>query len=241
MIGLGGVVALSLLTGSPIPLIVGAAAEALYLINAPGSRWFERYLALQRARRRGHRREAWRQRALAGLPREDRERFRAAQRRLAAVRDSLDPETRLLAMAELDRVDDVLDQMLDLLGMRRAATAYLSTINIEALLEEMRRVRKRISDTSHAALLRVEEQRIEVLEKRVNEYQQMQRNLEIVTSQIATIEHSIAYLADKLMSWSAAGREPQGLREILAGVESTEQAMEQVRPAIEQIQRTRQA
>ncbi|MGH7428654.1 MAG: hypothetical protein ACREJ4_09935, partial [Candidatus Methylomirabilaceae bacterium] len=56
LIGLGGVAALAVLTGSPIPLIVGGAVEALYLINAPGSRWFERYLALQRARHRGQRR-----------------------------------------------------------------------------------------------------------------------------------------------------------------------------------------
>ncbi|MDR7512001.1 MAG: hypothetical protein QN147_08270, partial [Armatimonadota bacterium] len=42
LIGLGGIAALALLTGSPIPLIVGGAVEALYLINAPGSAWFER-------------------------------------------------------------------------------------------------------------------------------------------------------------------------------------------------------
>src|SRR4030067_337447 len=64
---------------------------------------------------------------------------------------------------------------------------------------------------------RVETQRLEVLQKRLGERVEMERNLEIVTSQIATLEHSIAYLADKLVSWSAAGREPQGLREILAG------------------------
>ena len=241
LVGLGGLAALSLMTGSPIPLIVGGAVEALYLINAPGSRWFERYLAIQRARRRGQRREAWRQRTLAGLPRQDRERFRATQRRLASVRDSLDQETRVLALAEFDRVEDVLDQMLDLSTVRKTAGAYLSTVNVEALLEETKRVRQRMKETSHPGLLRVEEQRLEVLEKRVGEYRQMQHNLEIVTSQIATIEHSMAYLADKLVSWGAAGREPQGLKEILAGVESAEQAMDQVRPAIEQIQRARGA
>ncbi|MGH2404379.1 MAG: hypothetical protein ACRDGN_07925 [bacterium] len=241
LIGLGGLAALALLTGSPIPLIAGGAAEALYLINAPGSRWFERYLALQRARRRGQRREAWRHRALAALPRVDRERFRSTQRRLAGARDSLNPETRQIAQAELDRVEDLLDQMLDLLAVRVAAGSYLSTVDAKALASEMQQVKRRMRETDHADLMRVEEQRFDVLGKRLNEYEEMRRNLEIVTSQISTLEHSIAYLADKLVSWSAAGREPQGLKEILAGVESTEEAMEQVRPVLEQIQRAREA
>ncbi|MDR7421432.1 MAG: hypothetical protein QN159_03060 [Armatimonadota bacterium] len=241
LIGLGGIAALALLTGSPIPLIVGGAVEALYLINAPGSAWFERYLAVQRARRRGRRREAWRARTLAALPRADRERFRATQRRLAAARDRLDGQTRALAASELDRVDDLLDQMLDLLAVRLAARAYLATIDAEALVDEMQAVRRRVRADDHPDLARVEAQRLEVLEKRLGEMEQMQRNVEIVTSQIATVEHSIAYLADKLVSWSAAGRQPQGLKEILAGVESTEQAIEEVKPVMEQIQRVRHA
>ncbi|MGQ0568047.1 MAG: hypothetical protein ACT4P5_00745 [Armatimonadota bacterium] len=241
LIGLGGIAALAALTLSPIPLIVGGAAEALYLINAPGSRWFERYLAIQRARRRSHRREAWRYRTLNALPRTDRERFRATQRRLAVARGSLDQETHLIAQAELDRVEDILDQLLDLLTVRVAAKGYLSSIDAQALAQEMQQVRRRMRDNDHPALTRVEAQRLEVLEKRVHEYEQMRRNLDVVTSQIATIEHSVAYLADKLVSWSAAGREPQGLKEILAGVESTEEAMDQVRPVLEQIQRAREA
>jgi pimeloyl-ACP methyl ester carboxylesterase len=241
LIGLGGTVALAAVTQNPIPLIIGAAVEALYLINAPGSTWFERYLAVQRARRRARRRQAWRTRTLAGLPRADRERFRATQRRLASSHTALDQETRLLAVAELDRVDDLLDQMLDLLTIRVSARAYLSTVDVEALVEEVRQVKRRIRETEHPDLLKVEEQRLDVLEKRLHEYREMQKNVEIVTSQVATIEHSVAYLADKLVSWSAAGREPQGLKEILAGVESTEEAMEQVRPAMEQIQRVRQS
>jgi hypothetical protein len=130
--------------------------------------------------------------------------------------------------------------MLDLLAVRQAARAYLGTIDSGALTQEMQSVRRRMRNTEYPDLLRVEEQRLEVLEKRMNEYNEMQRNVEIVTSQIATIEHSVSFLADKLVSWSAAGREPQGLKEILAGVESTEQAMEQVRPALENIQRARQ-
>jgi hypothetical protein len=240
LIGLGGVAALAALMGSPIPLIIGGAAEALYLINAPGSRWFERYLALQRARRRGQRREAWRAQTLGTLPRSDRERFRGVQRRLAGARESLDHETRLLAQAELDRVDDLLDQMLDLLTVRMAARTYLATVDAQALVTETHQVRRRLKETDHPELRRVEEQRLEVLRKRLDEFEGMQRNLEVVTSQVATIEHSVAYLADKLVSWSAAGREPQGLKEILASVESTEQAMEQVRPAMEQIQRAQQ-
>ncbi len=241
LIGLGGVAALSALTGSPIPLIVGGAVEALYLINAPGSRWFERYLAIQRARRRGQRREAWRRQALSGLPRTDRERFRATERRLAGARGSLNPETRQIAQVELDRVEDLLDQTLDLLSVRVAAGAYLSTVDARALLAETQQVRRRMRETDHPDLMRVEQQRLEVLEKRLDEYGEMRRNLEIVTSQISTLEHSIAYLADKLVSWSAAGREPQGLKEILSGVESTEQALQAVRPVMEQIQRAREA
>jgi hypothetical protein len=240
LIGLGGLAALSLVTASPIPLIVGGAVEALYLINAPGSKWFDRYLAVQRARRRSQRRESWRARTLAALPRVDRERFRATQRRLGVARESLDPETRMVAQTELDRVEDLLDQMLDLITVRVTAKAHVSTIDVEALAEEMRHVRRRTRDDEDPELLRVERQRLEVLQKRLDEYEEMQRNLEIITSQIATLEHSIAYLADKLVSWSGAGREPEGLKDILAGVESTEQAMEQVRPVMEQIHRARQ-
>ncbi len=241
LIGLGGLAGLALMTQSPLLLIAGAVAEALYLINAPGSQWFERYLAIQRARRRGQRREAWRHRTLDALPRSDHERFGRTQQRLAVARAALDQETRILAQAQLDRVEDLLDQMLDLLTIRVTATEHLSSVDVQALMEETREVRRRIKETDDPGLIHVEEQRLDVLQKRIDEYRQMRRNLEIVTAQVSTLEHSVAYLADKLTSWSAAGREPQGLSEILAGVESTEQAMEQVRPVIQQIQRARQA
>jgi hypothetical protein len=240
LIGLGGFAALAALTQNPIPLVVGGALELLYLINAPGSKWFDRYLAIQRARRRGQRRGTWRARMLASMPRADRERFRETQQRLARASGSLDADTRVLVQTELDRVEDLLDQMLDLLAVRQAARSHLSTIDTGALAQEMQSVRRRMRNTEYRDLLRVEEQRLEVLEKRMNESQEMARNVEVVSSQIATIEHSIAFLADKLVSWSAAGREPQGLQEILSGIESTEQAMEQVRPALENIQRARE-
>lgn len=242
LIGLAGVTTLAALTQNPIPLIVGGALEALYLINAPGSHWFERYMAIQRARRRSVRRDRWRMRLLGSLPRQDRERFRAVQRRLAVAQGALDQETRLLAQTELERVDDLLDQMLDLLAVRTSAGSYLATVDRRALLAEIEQVMRRAREVrDDPDLARAAAQRLDVLQKRLGERADMERSLEIVTSQIATLEHSIAYLADKLVSWSAAGREPQGLKEILAGVESTEQAIEQVRPAVEQIQRVREA
>lgn len=241
LIGLGGLAALAALTQNPLPLIVGAAAEALYLINAPGSTWFERYLALQRARRRSGRREAWRRQTLVGLPRVERERFRAVGRRLQAATQALDPHTRRLAQAELDRVDELLDQMLELQAVRLAARAYLANVDAKALRTELGQVHRRVRDGGDQTLARVEAQRLDVLERRLHEYAEMERNVEIVSSQIATLEHSIGYLADKLISWSAAGREPQGLNEILAGVESTERAMEEVRPVLDQIHRVREA
>jgi hypothetical protein len=241
LIGLAGFAAMAAVMQNPLPLAAGLAVEALFLINAPGSAWFERYLALQRARRRGLRRAAWRQRVLATLPRQDRERFRDVHRRLSSASGALDDETRRLAIAELDRVEDLLDQMLDLFAVRQSARAYLATVDGGALAQEMQAVRRRMRNTTHDDLMRVEEQRLAVLEKRLSEYQEMSRNVEIVSSQISTLEHSVAFLADKLVSWSAAGREPQGLKEILDGVESTEQAMEQVRPAMENIQRVRQS
>jgi hypothetical protein len=242
LIGLAGLGILALLVQSPIPLILGGAAEALYLINAPGSRWLDRYLAIQRARRRSVRREQWRGRMLIRLPRVERERFRAAQRRLAGAQASLDQETSLLAQAELERVEDLLDQLLDLLVVRVAAGTYLATVDRKALLAETEQVMRRAREVrDDHDLARAAAQRLEVLQKRLEERAEMERNLEIITSQISTLEHSIAYLADKLISWSAAGREPQGLKEILAGVESTERAMEEVRPVMQSIQRARGA
>lgn len=241
LIALGGIVGLAALTGSPLPLIAGGAAEALYLINAPWSPWFDRYLAIQRARRRAQRREAWRRRMLATLPRSDRERFRKTHRQLTLVEETLDEETRLVAQAELARVEDLLDQLLDLLGVRDAAGRYLASVDRKALIAELQETIRRARDArADPALARAEAQRLAILEKRLTERKEMERNLEMVNSQIATLEHSIGYLADKLVSWSATGREPQGLKEILAGVESTEQAMDEVRPVMEQIQRLRE-
>ena len=239
LIALGGAAALAAVTMNPIPLIIGAAAEALYLINAPGSQWFERYLSIQRARQRSQRREAWRTRTLAALPRGERERFRATHRRLTAAKDALDHPTRLLAQSELDRVEQLLDQMLDLLAVRVAARAYLADIDIRALVTEKDQVQRRLRAGGDPVLVRAETQRLDVLQKRVDEYSEMEGHLEIISSQIATLEHSMGYLADKLVSWSAAGREPQGLTEVFAGIESTEQAIKEVRPIMDQIQLVR--
>src|SRR3989304_3849946 len=129
------------------------------------------------------------------------------QRRLAYAERSLNQETRLLAQGELGRVEDLLDQMLDLLAVRVAAGTYLATVDRKALLAEMEQVMRRARETrDDPDLDRVETQRLEVLQKRLGERAEMERNLEIVTSQIATLEHSIAYLADKLQTRRAAGR-----------------------------------
>lgn len=241
LIALAGIGALALIIASPLVLVLGGAAEALYLINAPGSVWFERYLTIQRARRRGVRRIRWRREIEGRLPRSARQQVRDVQERLAMAMRSLDTETRLLAQAELDRVEDLLDELIALHALRVTATQYLATMNPDDLMRETRAVTNRLRAVRDDRVLTgVEQQRLDVLQKRLAERQEMERNVEIVESQISTLEHSVGYLADKLVSWSAAGHEPQGLREILAGVESTEQAIEQVRPVLQQIERVRQ-
>jgi hypothetical protein len=238
LIGLGGAAALSALLANPLPLALGLAAEAFYLIYAPDSVWFKRLVAGEETQRRRAARDLARRRLLDRMPREDRAKFFAVRAVVDGAAESLDADSRLLLEAELARLEDLLDEFAELLVAHQEGARYLRGQNLQEIQRAAERAREDAEGMTDLNLRQAVESRRNVLAQRWETLQSLVRDLRIVRTQIDTIEHALRLFADKAAAWTAAGRSTETLRELVTGLEGTEAALREVRPVLQRLERT---
>ncbi|HEY3268468.1 MAG TPA: hypothetical protein VGM37_16225 [Armatimonadota bacterium] len=131
LIGIASAAALSVATLNPLPILVGAVAEAAYLLAVPDSKWYGARLSRrQRAAEDARRRQMW-DSLVPALSNPMKERFA----HLRSVRDSIaqqaTPEADVFGEV-LGKLDYLLDKFLLFASKEAQFRAYLGSMWLEA-------------------------------------------------------------------------------------------------------------
>lgn len=220
-----GAMAMSVLTLNPLVAVAALGAEAIWLINAPGSSALRRLLWNPQFERE---KRAWaaQQRGQRLMLLESRDRGRVERlvllkrdiQRLAGQNPSFTGE---LLRAELQKTDRLADSFLDMAVTCARYERYLATVDLPGLDGERARwdevVRSAGADPSQVEIAK---RNLGVIMKRFDKVQEIRRYLDVAKGELDLIENSFRLLADQIVTMQSPHELAGQLDELLTSVEA---------------------
>ena len=199
--GLGGLAILSLATMSPVPLLVAAGLELVYLGTVPALPSFRRSLRLGAEKERRALEQAGLDQQLEELSPNQRECYFA----LKDLRDkTLENYRRLpggsaLLESSSARLDGLLVSFVRLLGTLNDYRRYLNNTDRRTLEKELAELRVELGGGEGGGddLRELKKRRVEILEKRVERFDRAAQSREIISHQLASIEDFLRLLHEQ--------------------------------------------
>jgi len=241
IIGLAAIVALSATTFNPIPLILGAGLEALYMLFVPDSKFYKRYVDL--------RNKITKEKAL-----ENTEKFSKEQK--IANLQKLDPDliirykkleklhleilerfrqtgkkTFELINPEQDKIIFLLSSYLNFLDTFGQYRNYLDKVHKHSIKNDINKLTREVFDMNfnkkvlkNEELIKLKQKNIDILNKRIERIAQMENTLANISVQLELIENTFHLINDQIVLLHSPTL-PVDLNELVAGVENTERAI----------------
>ncbi len=224
-----GALGASLLTMNPLIAVAAIGAEAIWLLNAPGSTFLRRVLwdpQFERQRKDYDSRiRANRVMLLNGRDRGRVERLIVLKRdiqRLAAQNPSFAGE---LLRAELLKTDRLADAFLDMAVTSARYEQYLATVDLPGLDAERDRWARAIDDAGQdRAQADIAKKNLAVIMKRFEKVQEIRQYLDRARGELDLIENSFKLLADQIVTMQSPAELAGQLDELLTGVEAIKES-----------------
>lgn len=220
---LGGLAA-SVLTANPLPALVAAGLEGLWLLHAPDSKLLRRLVwdrrldkeradreAAERAARLSTLDPASRDRVLALLSRQD------EIRRLAAQNPTFTAD---LLTAELTKTDRLVQSFVDLALTCSRYEQYLSSVDPRDLERDRRRFEQAAKGPEGDPGADIARKNLSIVDKRVERMNEARRYLGVARGQLDLIENSFQLIADQIVTMQSPRELSGQLDELLDGVEA---------------------
>lgn len=234
-IGLAGAALFAIVSGTGLPLVLAAGLELIYLSLVPQSSAFRRLVRSWKFAEEKRRHQLKLSTMLDELPKELRGRYEDVCRICSAIRVNY---SRLSSTAQVfmsqvdDRLGGLLQSYLRLLHSAYQHREYLRTTSPDSIKREIAQLGKDLASDA-PKVQEINRRRIEILTKRVEKYQKVQENQEVIDAQCSAIEDVLELIRDQ----SVTLRDPQQLSDQLENlvhdVEQTEQTVQEVEAIFE--------
>lgn len=233
---IAGAGAAAAVTGHWWLALCAAAGEALWMLFAPDSRllrklWFDKVWESELSEER----KALQGQKFTALP--DGEKVRALALRDLQVRiqkmarDNASFRVDLLRN-DLGKLDDLVDDFLDLATLSARYEAYLADFNFESLEADLRRYELQVEKLPLGDERRtVAQKNLAVLLQRKDRYKELRRSLQTARGQMDLMENTFRLLADEIVSM----REPS---ELGSRLDDLREGVSAVREAARETERT---
>jgi hypothetical protein len=224
---LGGMAAAGL-TLNPFLALVVVCMEVLWIVNAPGSKFLQKWLWDPQFDKQ---RETQTQQEFAArmqsVGNEDRDRVTALIvrqqeiNRLAAQNPSFTGE---LLRSELGKTDRLVDEFVNMAITCGRYEAYLSSIDFDSLDRDRRRFQSIVQGRDEKdAEVDIARKNLAVIMKRFDKMKEIRHYLVLARGQLDLIENSFQLIADQIVTMQSPQELTGQLDELLDGVESIKQ------------------
>jgi hypothetical protein len=235
LIGLGGAVAFAAISGSGLPLILGAGLEMIYLAAVPQMSRFRRLVRSWKYAEEKRAIEV-RLRALFNeIPPDLRVRYGRVEALCRNIRENyarLSAATQLFAKETEDRLDGLLQGYLRLLHALQQHYEYLRNTDVERIKKEAAELERHMA-ADPPKVQEINRKRLEILAKRIEKFGKIRENCSIIEAQCGAMEDVLQLIRDQ----SVTLRDPQQVSDQLEGlvhdVEQTEQSVREVEAIFE--------
>jgi|ERR1035438_19722 hypothetical protein len=229
-IALAGIAGFAVLSGSGLPLLLAAGLELMYLSVVPNNSRFQRLVRswkYEEEKRRIDRRLAA---MFQEIPPEMRLRYSnldSVCRRIRENYSRLSSTSQIFVRQTEDRLQGLQQAYLRLLHSASQHREYLKTTDLRDVQRELAQLEKP-REPETPKLREINQGRIEILKKRIDKFQKIRENCEVIDAQCAAVEDVLGLIRDQ----SVTMRDPQEVSAHLEGlvrdVEQTEETIRQV-------------
>lgn len=243
---------LAVLVGAALPLFAQPAAhppafypavlaglaglEACWLLWAPFLPAYQARMLRKRWQRALVERERERKRLAQSLTPELNTRYQEVRRLYDDIRqgarDSGAVANELLA-EELDKLDALLDAFLRMLSTWLRYRRYLNRTDENAIVKDLAHLRGKLERTQDPDTQRIIRQNLEILEKRLERIEAIQKGYLNLQAQLEVVEDTFQLINDQMVSLRTPDALGVDLGQIVSGVEMTESVLQETNALIE--------
>ena len=230
LIALGGAAAFSVVAGSPLPMMLAAGVELMYLASVPNISAFQRLVrSWQYADEKKEHDDRLREMQYA-LPPEIRDRFRNLEMIAAAIRRNY-ARLSSTSQAFIGQIETQLQGLMT--AFVRLANAdtqhvqYLQNTDQNAIRREIQYLKDRLPKEA-PKVQEINKKRIEILDKRVEKHQKIRENRQVIDAQCRAIEDVLQLIHDQSITMTDPQQVSDRLESLVKDVEQTEETVREV-------------
>ncbi len=235
VIGLVGAAAFAAVSGSALPVILGAGLELMYLAVVPNNSRFQRLVRSWRYDERKQESAVSLSKMVNELTHDDRGRYLAFGQICKAIRENyrrLSSTSQMLVAQMEDKLDGLQQSFLRLLNAGHVHREYIRGFDPIAIDREIGYLKKNL-ERDPDKVREINAKRIEILGKRLEKFQKIRENARVLDAQLNAMEDVLELIRDQ----SVTMRDPQELSVHLDGliqnVESTEKTVQEMESIME--------
>lgn len=221
MLGAAGVFALATFTW--IPLVLGAGAEALWLVLGSDSSPFKRWVALQEGLEGKEKLKQDAETALAALEPAYRSRFRdllaCSERVQSLAKANPCLETRLI-QGEMDKLGQLLHSFLQMAITHQRLGHYLADNDENDLRRDIEASERALRNEQDAQVVAGLRQGLALAQKRLKQHQQIEANYRALGVKMDTLDKSFRYLESHVVAISEQQQLAQEIDDLVVGVDA---------------------
>lgn len=235
IIGLGAAGAFALISGSALPLVLAAGLELIYVSLVPQSSRFRRLVRSWKYAEEKKAAEAGLKVQLQELPPEYRVRYGNLQQVCQGIRANygrLSSTSQMFVRQTDTSLQGLLQAYLRLLGAARQHADYLRTMDVRGVESDLAGLQQGLEHEA-PKVQEINRKRIEILTKRLEKFQKIRENFDVITAQCAALEDVLELIRDQSVTITDPQQISGQLENLMHDVEETEETVRQVEAIFE--------
>jgi hypothetical protein len=238
---LGAAGLFSIVTFTWLPLLVGAGAEALWLVLGADSSPFKRWVAIQESLEAREELERRAKDALASLEPEHLARFHELERLSERIQELAQQnpsfETQLI-QGEMDKLGKLLHSFLEMAITHQRLGHYMEDNDENEMrrdIEAAERALRNEDNTEVAAGLR---QGLQLAQKRLKQHESIEASYRLLDVKMDTLEKSFRYLESHVVAISEREELSQEIDELILGVDAVSEISVETEGTLKELRQT---
>jgi hypothetical protein len=235
LIGLGAAAAVAALSLSALPLVLAAGLELVYLSTIPHNSRFQRLVRSWKYAEEKRAREAKLGSVLRELIPPLRSRYAALDQVCRAIRANyarLSSTSQIFVSQTDSNLQGLLQAYLRLLWSAQQHGEYMRNSSPNAIREEVTQLQEGL-ESDVPKVQEINKKRIEILTKRLEKFDKIKENRQVIDAQCAALEDVLQLIRDQSVTITDPQQISGQLENLMHDVEQTEQTVRQVEAIFE--------
>ena len=234
-IAMAGAVAFALVSGSALPLLLGAGLELMYLSVVPNNSRFQRLVRSWKWAEEKRSYEVKLSAMFRELPPEMRTRYAHVAEVCDAIRSNyakLSATSQIFVKQMEEKLQGLQQSYVRLLWAAHQQREYLQLTNPAEIQREQQLLQKSLAADA-PKVQEINRKRIEILTKRLEKFEKIRENRQVIDAQCAATEDVLQLIRDQSVTMRDPRQISDQLENLVQDVEQTEQTVKEVEAIFE--------